>query len=262
MLKLDTQPRSRQKRTGWRATPGHGGGWSVPPPPPNASSDAPEEACRGPRGAPEQAGVAARARASGTVGGRSVSPAQEQSGEPSSERRSRSARWWSVAALFFPAQEQSDGPQVPPRTCPARRPKAGTRRASGENAAGGGRESRDIPSGQRRDPVRPRSGHSRSPHARRLGANVDQRQDGGKGQDRGRCRNRRVTAQDAVRRNSLRPDGQNAPPPPRVGERRATTKKRVDRSHLGPHEAAQQPMLVRSPTPPFFTGEDQVLDLR
>ena len=26
MLKLDTQPRSRQKRTGWRATPGPGGG--------------------------------------------------------------------------------------------------------------------------------------------------------------------------------------------------------------------------------------------
>ena len=97
----------------------------MPPPPPNASSDVPEDTCRGPRGAPEQAGVAARARAIWPVGGRSVSPAQEQSGEPSSERRSRSARWWSVAALFFPAQEQSDGPQRPPRTCPARRPEAG-----------------------------------------------------------------------------------------------------------------------------------------
>ena len=125
MLKLDTQPRSRQKRNGWRATPGHSGGWSVPPPPPNASSDAPEEACRGPRGTPEQAGVAARARASGPVGGRSVSPAQEQSGEPSSERRTSSARWWSAAALFFPAQKQSEGPQRPTRTCPARRPEAG-----------------------------------------------------------------------------------------------------------------------------------------
>ena len=103
LLKLDTQPRSRQKRTGWRATPGHGGGWSVPPPPPNASSDVPEETCREPRGAPEQAGVAARAKAIWPVGGRSVSTAQEQSGEPSSERRSRSTRWWSAAALFFPA---------------------------------------------------------------------------------------------------------------------------------------------------------------
>ena len=155
-----------------------------------------------------------------------------------------------------PEHAQHDGPKPDAQRC------RGTRRASGENAAGGGRESRDIPSGRRRDPVRPRSGHSRSPHARRLGANVDQRQDGGKGQDRGRCRNRRVTAQDAVRRNSLRPDGQNAPPPPRVGERRATTKKRVDRSHLGPHEAAQEPMLARSPPPPFFTRKDQVLDLR
>ena len=97
----------------------------MPPPTPNATSDVPEETCRGPRGAPEQAGVAARAKVIWPVGGRSVSPAQEQSGEPSSERRSRSARWWSAAALFFPAQKQSEGPQRPTRTCPARRPEAG-----------------------------------------------------------------------------------------------------------------------------------------
>ena len=125
MLKLVTRPRSRQKRNGWHATPGRSGGCSVPPPSPNASPNAPEETCRGPSGAPEPAGAAARARTIGPVGGRSVSPAQEQSGEPSSERRSRSTRWWSAAALFFPAQEQSDGPQRPPRTCPARRPEAG-----------------------------------------------------------------------------------------------------------------------------------------
>ena len=109
MLKLVTRPRSRQKRNGWRATPGRSGGCSVPPPPPNASPNAPEDACRKPSGTPEQAGAAARARTIGPIGGRSVAPAQERSGEPSGERRSESVRWWSAAALFL---QRKDGAEV------------------------------------------------------------------------------------------------------------------------------------------------------
>ena len=137
-----------------------------------------------------------------------------------------------------------------------------TQRAAGEDAACGCRRCLDVPNGRRRDPVHPRAGRSRSPHARRLGANVDQRQDRGKGHGRGRCRDRRLAAQDAIRRHGLRPNGQDAPPPPRVREGCTTTEERVDRSNLGPHETAEEPMLVRAPSPAFFTREDQILDLR
>ena len=99
-------------------------------------------------------------------------------------------------------------------------------------------------------------------HARRLGADVEQREDGGEGQDRCWCRYRRVAAQDTVRRYGLRPDGQDAPPPPRISEGCATTEERVDRGNLGPHEAAEEPMLIRAPSPAFFAREDQILDLR
>ena len=128
----------------------------------------------------------------------------------------------------------------------------GTQCATGKDPACGGRRCLDIPNGRHRNPVHPRAGRSRSPHARRLGANVDQRQDRGKGQGRGRRRNRRLAAQDAVRRHGLRPDGQNAPPPPRVREGCSTTEERVNRSNLGPHEATEEPMLVRAPSPAFF----------
>ena len=48
----------------------------------------------------------------------------------------------------------------------------------------------------------------------------------------------------------------------RVREGCTTTEERVDRSNLGPHEATEEPMLVRAPSPAFFARKDQVFDLR
>ena len=76
-------------------------------------------------------------------------------------------------------------------------------------------------------------------HARRLGVDVEQRKDGCEGQDRCRCRHRRVAAQDTIRRYGLRSDGQDASPPPRICEGGAPAKEQVYRCNLSSHEAAQ-----------------------
>ena len=78
----------------------------------------------------------------------------------------------------------------------------------------------------------------------------------------GKNANRRVAAQDTIRRYGLRTDGQDAPSPPRTSKGGASTEERVDRGDLSPHEAAQEPVLVRAPTLPLFASEDQIFDLR
>ena len=166
------------------------------------------------------------------VGGRSVSPAQERSGGPQQPRRARAC-----AALALDRAQRCCGRRV----------------ADGATPACGNRGCRHIPTVLRGEQVHLRLSRSLT---------ACETAQSNKGQDSGRGRNRRITAQNAIRRNGLRPYGQDAPPPPCVGGGRAATKERMDRTYLGPHKAAQEPMLARAPTPPLFTREDQVLDLR
>ena len=244
MLKLATLPRSRRERDWWRATPGRSGKGAALPLPAESPAER-TEVCVTWR-VPNSAILECRVPNSARLERRS------HIGIRHARRPERARATTQAARAGRPEPVEHDGTR---RRC-------GSQRATSEDTAGGSRRCLNSPNGRRRDPVHPRAGRSRSPHARRLGANVDQRQDRGKGQGRGRCGDRRLAAQDAVRRHGLRPDGQNAPPPPCISKGCATSEVRVDRGNLGPHETAEEPMLVRAPSPAFFAREDQVLDLR
>ena len=225
MLKLATLPRSRRERDWWRATPGRSGKGAALPPPADGPAERTEgcvtrsrrcaragchdRASQGSPAARARVGNAAKAR--GGRGGRRTSQGKPVATLVSS-RRALAALTVNIPPRYLRWMPQR--PRLPRRSqarargalalCRAQRCH-GAEHASGVNTAGGGRECHHIPIVRHRDPISHRASRSLSPHARRLGANVDQRQDGCKGHNRGWCRDRRVTVQDAVRCHGLRP---------------------------------------------------------